>query len=135
MTELRPPANAVSTATGFTWLDSSGIIIAVANEQELHTLKDAEENTRINIQLAQGIRRPFLINMTKLKSMSREARAFYAGPEPAKALLAVAILTTSNIGNLVANFFLRLTRPSVPTRLFTDADEAMEWLSQYLNNL
>ncbi len=134
MTELRPPVDAVSTATGLTWLDKSGIIIAVANEHELHTLKDAEENNRLTIRLAQGVRRPFLIDMTKVKSMSREARAFYAGPEPAKALLAVAILTTSNIGNLVANFFLRLTKPSLPTKLFTDADEAMDWLSRYLNN-
>lgn len=132
MEELKPPPDAVSTGTGYTWLDKRGIIIAVANEHDLHTLKDAEENNKINTRLAQGIPRPFLIDMTKVRSMSREARAFYAGPEPAKALVAVAILTNSNIGNLVANFFILLTKPSLPTKLFTDTSEAIKWLSQYL---
>ena len=120
------------SSTGLTWLNENGIIIAVANEHETHTLKDAEENNRVTIILAQDIRRPFLIDMTKVKSMSREARAFYAGPEPMKALTAVAILTNSNMGKLVANFFLGLTKPQLPTRLFTDADAAIQWLSQYL---
>lgn len=130
---LVPPKNATNSSTGLTWLDKSGIIIAVANEHELHTLKDAQENHAITMALSHGIRRPFLIDMTKVKSMSREARAFYAGPEPSKALNAVAIVTHSNIGKLVANFFLGLTKPQLPTRLFTNTDSAIKWLLPYVN--
>lgn len=63
--------------------------------------------------------------------MSREARAYYAGTEPKKYITAVAILTKSSVGKAVANFFLSLTKPSLPTRMFTDFDEARKWLLQF----
>jgi len=72
--------------------------------------------------------------MTKVKSMSREARAFYAGPETASVISAIAILTYSAVGKIVANFFLSLSKPILPTRLFTDYDEAQQWLMQFVPN-
>ena len=126
-----PPAHALRSATGLTWLDDSGIIIAVANPHDIHTLKDAEENQRIISLLAGDIKRPFLIDISNVKSMSREARAFYAGPEPPKTITAVAIVTNSNIGNLVGNFFISLTSPRVPTRMFSDPIQAQNWLQQF----
>ena len=31
----------------------------------------------------------------------------------------------------VANVYLRVARPGIPTRLFTDEDDAIEWLTGY----
>ncbi len=134
MKKIVPPGDAIRSSTGLTWLDQSGIIIAVGNAHDLHTLNDAIENHLVISQLSKGIKRPFLIDMSKVKSMSREARAFYAGDETAKVISAVAILTYSNIGKIVANFFLSLSKPTLPTKLFTDYDEAKHWLSQFANN-
>jgi len=134
MTGLIPPSHAEVTSSGYTWLDEDGIIIAVGSNHQLHTLEHAIENTKINAKLAGDVRRPFLIDMNKVKSMSREAREYYAGPEPQKIITAVAILTSSSVGKAVANFFLMLTRPSVPTRMFTGFDEAKAWLLQYKEN-
>jgi hypothetical protein len=131
MEAITPPPNAIASSSGLTWIDANGVIIAQAYPHELHTLEHALENQRVNEMLAGGIRRPFLIDMTKVKSMSKEARAFYAGPEPAKILKAVALLTKSNFGRLVANFFISLTTPSIPTRMFLSYAEAYEWLAQF----
>lgn len=125
------PHHAVSSASGLTWLDDSGIIIAVGRNHAIHTLEHALENQRVNEILANGVRRPFLIDMTDVKSMSHEARAFYAGPEPPKVITAVAILTNSNIGKVVANLFMTLTHPVLPTKMFTSFELAKEWLMQY----
>lgn len=131
MAELTPPPHAEITSSGHIWIDEDGIIIAVGSNHQLHTLEHAIENTRVNAQLAAGIRRPFMIDMNKVKSMSREAREYYAGPEPEKIMTAMAILTTSAVGKVVANFFLMLTKPPIPTRMFTNFDEARAWLLQH----
>lgn len=125
------PPHAIATASGFTWLDEDGIILAVGSDHQLHTLEHAIENTKVNAELAGVKRRPFLIDMNKVKTMSSEARAYYAGPEPKKSVTAVAIVTNSGVGKVVANFFLRLTTPLLPTRLFTDVEEARKWLMDY----
>lgn len=130
--DLHIPENAIVSASGITWLDSSGIIIAIGKDHAIHTLAHALENHRVNVELAGGIRRPFLIDMTDVKSMSHEARTFYAGPEPPKVITAVAIITNSTLSKLVANFFMTLGKPVLPTRMFTSIEEATEWLSQYL---
>lgn len=131
MAELTPPPHAEITSSGHIWIDEDGIIIAVGSNHQLHTLEHAIENTRVNAKLAAGIRRPFMIDMNKVKSMSREAREYYAGPEPEKIMTAMAILTTSAVGKVVANFFLMLTKPPIPTRMFTNFDEARTWLLQH----
>lgn len=134
MKEITPPSHAVKSATGLTWLDEErNVIIAIASSHELHSLEQAIENHKIIGEIANGVRRPFMIDMSKVRSMSREAREFYAGPVPAKSLLATAIVTNSNIGKIVANFFLGLTKPSMPTRMFTDYESALAWLKQYQN--
>ena len=125
------PPYAVASASGLTWLDDSGIIIAVGRNHAIHTLEHALENQKINETIANGVRRPFLIDMTDVKSMSHEARAFYAGPEPPKILTAVAILTNSHLGKVVANLFMTLTQPTLPTKLFTSFEAAKDWLMQY----
>ncbi len=126
------PKHAVSSASGITWLDDSGIVIAVGANHAIHTLEHAIENHKIIAELAGGIRRPFLIDMTDVKAMSHAARDYYAGPEPPKAITAVAILTTSSIGKMVANLFLSLTKPVLPTKMFTDFEEAKNWLMQFV---
>lgn len=131
LTELNPPDNCLISSSGKTWLSEDGIIIAIADEQEYHTIEQAKENTAINLTVANGKRRPFLIDMSKVKSMSREARVYYAGTEPVKAITAVAILTKSNVGKMVANFFIGLTHQNLPTRMFTDAKEALHWLNDF----
>ena len=132
--ELIIPHHALETSSGFTWLDNDGIIIAVASSHQLHTLEHAKENTMANAVLAGGVRRPFLIDMNKVKSMSKQAREYYAGPEPKKNITAVGIVTKSSVGKVVANFFLLLTQPLIPTRMFTDFKDAKEWLIQYEDN-
>lgn len=125
------PNNAVSSASGITWLDKTGIIIAVAKDHVIHTLENARENHNLNALLANGIRRPFLIDMTETKLMSQEARTFYAGPEPAKVLTAVAILSNSSNATLIGNMYLTLTKQTLPTKLFDDYNKAVKWLKQY----
>ena len=132
--KLIPPPNAIHSVAGYTWMDESGIIIAVATPQELHTLEHAQASIAAMAQLAGDRRYPMLVDMSNVRAMSREARTYYAGPEPPKYNSALAMVTSSNFGRMVANFFMSLTTQKVPTRMFGNVADAEEWLMQYVDN-
>ncbi len=47
--------------------------------------------------------------------------------------MADAFLVKSLSMRLIANFFIRVTKPKIPTRLFTSEAEAIKWLEGYKN--
>jgi hypothetical protein len=90
-------------------------------------LVDAAENLAATAELVEGKARPALIDLRGLRSQSAEARAHLAGPEAA-----VALVIASPLSRMIGNFYLGFNRPRVPTRLFTDAGEAEQWLRGFL---
>jgi hypothetical protein len=57
--------------------------------------------------------------------MSRGARRVFALPS---SVARVALLGSSPVDRVMANFFLSIHAPAAPTRYFTRPEEAMEWL-------
>jgi hypothetical protein len=72
----------------------------------------------------------FVINATKVKKFSKEARDFLAGKKAAERVIAAAIIMDSMITTALANFFLRVSKPEVTTKLFTDEEDAIKWLKK-----
>ena len=66
--------------------------------------------------------------MRNVVSTSREARAYYGSDAVNHVTCATALLVTSGISRALGNFFLGVTSPRVPTRLFGSEAEALEWL-------
>ncbi len=75
---------------------------------------------------------PVLADIRNLGKVSDEAREWLATDEANELIPAMAILTNNPIQKLLANFYLMLSKPSMPTRLFTDKDKALRWLKLYL---
>jgi hypothetical protein len=95
------------------------------------TAAEARENLAAIKRLSEGVRYPFLCDITKCKSIDRAARAIYGSPESYEIYRAVALLSKTPIGNIIANFFLSLySDEHVPTRLFTSEREAIAWLKR-----
>lgn len=95
-------------------------------------LADAEESVQKVALLCQGAARPTLVDLSDLKSITREARSYYAGPETAKVESAMALVIKSPLTKAIGNFFLSLHKPMIPTRLFRSEVEAVEWLRTFL---
>lgn len=95
-------------------------------------LRDAVENVAATGELACGTSRPALIDLRGVRSQSAEARAHLAGPEADAVTCAVALVVASPLSRMIGNFYLGFNRPRVPTRLFTDAREAEQWLRSFL---
>ncbi len=68
---------------------------------------------------------PMLVDMEATRSVSRGARSTFSIPCGASR---IALLGSSPVDRLLANFFLGLHSPPCPTHFFTSRDHALEWL-------
>ena len=77
-------------------------------------------------ELCQQEQYPMLVDMAAVNSVSREARGVWSIPCGASR---IALLGTSPVDRVLANFFLGVHVPPCPTRFFTSRSEALDWLN------
>lgn len=94
------------------------------------TLEDGKESTRISAEMVNNKPLPLLCDLTNVVKMTQECRRHFSGPEHAKTFSKAALIVTNPISKILGNFFLGLNKPTKPTRLFTNYDEALRWLKQ-----
>ena len=123
----------ITTRTERIWLGEDGIVRVIMLPVARQTLADAEENVRvIGSLLPSGRRPPLLVDSRQLKSMTREARAYYASAETASIVSALAIIIGSPATRIMGNFFLTLSKPPLPSRIFTAEAAALAWLEEFM---
>ena len=103
---------------------------------EIQTLEKAIENIdaqeRIRNALGKEMTR-VLIDMREMKSITREAREYYASQRTCSIQRATALLVKSKVTKVMANFFMGLNKPITPTRMFIEPEEAIQWLTEFSN--
>ncbi len=115
--------------TGRFWLDEDGILRGECFEGAEETLVDAEEQLREQRVMAGGRARPFLMDISRVRSLSRDARNYFAKSAAAQEVFSsVALVVGSPLSRAVGNFFIGLNKPLMPTRLFTSEEDALGWL-------
>jgi hypothetical protein len=120
--------NRILTQTAEVWLGDDGIIrIEVRNPCE-HTLEHAKENVIAGRRAGAGVRRPLLSRVITPGPMTHEARAYYGSEEAARGITALAMVTSSILGRIVANLLMGLNATPVPMRLFSSEQAALLWI-------
>ena len=94
-------------------------------------IEDAKKNSVLVNSFVNPKKYPIIIDTTKIKSISKEARDYYSIRDRDSKVNAIAIIRSSIIGNMVANFFIGLNKPTVPTKLFDREDEAVKWCLKF----
>lgn len=112
--------------------EDNGIVICRVKPGASLELADAEEQIRVMGSINGGIRRPVLVDMGAMHSISRDCRRYFSGPESAKVESAVALLVKSPLARAIGNFFMGVNKTPYPTRLFTSEPEAMAWLRHFV---
>lgn len=125
-----PPPDALMAPSGPVWLSEDGIVITIGKSESQDT-ETARENMVFTKKATGGQPRPLLVDMTKVRSMSKGAREEYVQQQGEPVITAVALLTRSGVSNMIANIFISLNKPHVPVKLFTDPDKARDWLMEY----
>jgi hypothetical protein len=120
------------TRTARIALNEHGVVSVRINDGALQSLADADENLAAAVAETGGRRRPLLIDIRRARPLDADARHHYSGQTLVDAFLALALLVeASPFGRMFGNVYLRIAKPGVPTRLFSDETEAAEWLNGY----
>ena len=109
------------------WLEDD-ICHYVFKPKSVETLETAQKNFEVSIPILPKEKVNYLlVDLTPIQSMSKDARDFYAGENTAAYAKAVALIVKSPISRVIGNFFLGINKPSFPTKLFSNEDEAIQW--------
>jgi len=73
---------------------------------------------------------PVINDIKNMPSHTREVREFFAG-QASRSAVANAILVSNTFNRVMASFFLSLSKPLIPTKIFSDREKAVEWLSKF----
>lgn len=121
----------VITQTVVYSLGGDGIIRMVYKPGAVETIETAREGVRAALEAFGARKRAVLIDIREIKTITREARVFFAGEEAGQTGLAVALLVGSPVTKMIGNFFTNINKPVLPFRIFTSEDEAVDWLNRF----
>ena len=92
--------------------------------------EDLAQATIVELKaLTSGKRLPVLVDIRNMKSVTRGARVIFGNATDA--FSALALLAGSPRTQVIANFFIGLSRPKVPTQMFTEEEKALTWLRRH----
>lgn len=121
-----PGARVVDTGAARWWSEGGGL---VCNQSYVATV--TAEHLRSGFQVAremgEGEKVVLVAESGPLSQATRESRALLAGPESAAVFAAMAVVVRSPVARAIMNFFVRLSSPPFPLRMFTSADDARAW--------
>lgn len=119
-----------ATRTASIELDERGVVVTSINAGAKQSLLEARENMAATIELCGGTRRPLLVDISRCAPLEAEVRHFYSGEILVSSFTALAlVIEASPLGTMMGNVYLRIARPGIPTRLFTEREAALRWLT------
>ena len=119
------------TNTALVRLGSDGVISVRIRSDAQQSLTDAKENLGAALEARDGQRRPLLIDIRDAQPLDAEVRHFYSGQVLDGFTALAMLIDASPFGRMMGNFYLRVARPGIPTRLFTQPEPARAWLIAY----
>jgi len=118
----------IETRTSIYTIHEDEIVVQRLRDKARQTVADAKENVAAYFNLCEGGKRPCLVDGRSALTAEPGVREHYARPEVAERTIAVALLVGSSAMRVIANLFLTVNKPIMPTRLFTVEQEAVDWL-------
>jgi hypothetical protein len=95
-------------------------------------IADALQNYEATQVLTKDDRFLVLVDGRVSLSVSREARAFAAQTKNDEKSIASAFIITSTANKLIGNFYINVNKPTIPTKIFSTEEKAIEWLEGFL---
>jgi hypothetical protein len=74
---------------------------------------------------------PGLILDLGVMEISKEARDLFSSELGTRDVLATALVLRAVYSRIIGNFFIKVTRPPIPVKIFNDKTKALEWLEQF----
>lgn len=113
------------------WLRPDGIVQLVWAPRAASGLEDAFAAREAMTRLTSGRRRPVLVDTHEAGPQDRPSRTEFA--RWGDLVSAVALLVETPLSHMMGNFFLSVSKPMAPTRLFGDEASAVAWLLEFVD--
>ena len=110
------------------WMED-GVLVGMYKKDVIIGLEAAKETVALRKKFTGGIPYPALAYIKHVKVISKEARTYLAD-EGSDELTKGALVTDSGFSRILGNMFLALDKPKMPTRMFTNKEEAIQWLKK-----
>lgn len=124
-------ARILELPTSTVWLEDSGIVGLIAKRAQPQSVEQARESLKAFLEFVGHKKVCLLIDVTDSTENTREMRT-YAAEELPRVAKAIAIVSTSALGKMVANLFFHLKSQPYPAKMFNAEAEARDWLKNYL---
>jgi hypothetical protein len=105
-----------------------GMLIATYKKGKKTSLDVARQIVRDRVEFTDGVPVIALICNQGVISFDKEARAFLSSREGTKGIKAAAILSDDAATAMIGNFIIKVNKPHIPVRLFTNRERAIGWL-------
>jgi hypothetical protein len=112
------------------WIEG-GVVYFVYKANSVVNLEAAMQIVADRIKFQREINYPVYCDIRGMKSADKDARNYLA-KEGSSYTKGVAVMVDSPMSKIIGNIYLGLNKPTTPTRLFTDKNEAVEFLKQFV---
>jgi len=112
------------------WIED-GIICYIFSPGLIITEEAAISIVGKRIRISKGRTYPALVDFCQIQYITKVAREYFAKGDGIRYLNSGAFLVKSQVQTIFINFFLMINKPVLPTKLFTDRQEAINWLQQF----
>lgn len=104
------------------------VLIAVPHEGSRDTGSSAHSNREVQVRYfrGKGKKGGVIIFFDRMTSQDKDARKIYEGMDDA--LTCSALVGGSMLTRAMFSFFLGISRPRVPVKLFGDVESALRWI-------
>ena len=117
----------LETSTARVSLFEPGIVLIEFREGVAVELQHAAEIIAAAAKLSRGMRHGNIVDVRKLRYMSKDSRDLFARQE-SSTVSAVAVLAKSSLQRSLGNVYLSVSRPRIPSRLFSNEHDAAAWI-------
>lgn len=114
-----------------TWFDEDGILYSLSKKGPAPSMEETRKTMEEFQRQIGDTKICMLIDVTNTAPSTKERRE-YAATELPKIVKAVAMVSDSPLGTMLANLFFTVKTLPYPTKMFRSEEEAREWLKNYL---
>ncbi len=107
-------------------------IIQMNAKNHSYTLQNVKDINTAHGKICAGKKLPLLVIGAPFANLDSDAREFMASEQSTQYSSAEAFVIHALGHKILANFYLKVNKPQVPTRFFNEQFEAEAWLKNYL---
>lgn len=109
-------------------LTDDDILIVDCHDNHIFELEEIKQIVKASGELTKGRKVPTLTIPGEFSDATKEALEFIFSPAATEFTSCDAYLVKTLAHKIIGNFYLKLKKPNVPTRLFHSKNAAMSWL-------